>query len=72
MRTTDVDAVPSSGLSFYFPAAADAAATDLAVFSAATPITDAATASSGLSSCCAAAEMAMAIAAVDADANLSN
>jgi len=68
----DVGVTPSSGLSFYFPAAADAAAMDLAVCSAATPITDAATVSSGLSSCCAAAETATAIAAVDADANLND
>lgn len=61
----DVDAILLSGLSFYFPAVADAAAADLTLV----PIMDVdATASSGFSFYCASAVTAAAQ-AVAADAN---
>ena len=66
----DVDAVPSSGLSFYFPAAADG---ETAVSSTTTLITDADVISSGFScfSPAVAAEAASAL-AVDAEIAAAN
>lgn len=65
LLTTDVDADPGFGLSFYCPAVADAAIT--AAASLAATITDADAIGFGLSSYCSA--VADAVTTTDADAN---